>query len=637
VFLGIRTSNNICEVKIMASVGLLSALLVGFAGMGGGLVAFPPGERDAAYLDCAPEQTLIYTEWASRGEGKEGGDGVDGLVADPEITAMVADLKSAVMSFIEKNAKGAPPELAEHLPPLLLDLVGRSGCLYVDYSPPENVEERLQNEQWLDLAGGLNVTLIINGGDKADETEQHLLALMSVAMQGQPVPTRSTSSPFLIPLVCRQHLIAKVTTSFSRWEKVRWNALCRTEGRSERSGSVEVFTKNFDAIKIDRIGGITWLNLGRIRDEGLKLAGPFGAIATVMIEQLGVGELNNCVTVSGVIDGQIATRTHLETGGQTAGLLSLAAGRGLTPEDFNQIPADCDFLASFTLDVPLVRDTVTTLIEQVQPGLMENYQAIESQVENDLGFSIEDEFLKAYGQQMTVFDSPAAGGLFATSLTFAVEVTDAEKADKIFAKLMQMLDGFLLGDRSNEYARRGVFLEEREFLGHKIYFMNTIGDDVPVAPAFCQTDKQLLISLHPQALKAHLRFLKEGGPSYADKFGKTAPEGTVISYGTFAADKLAELIYAVVPFGAQIGLSEAQRKGFDFDIFSIPSSKAILPYMKEARSWVVRTETGLLFESRSSIPVPLMTSVPVNLLFMTVGKVRASEMQFDRVQEAIQP
>ncbi len=622
----------------MASVGLLSALLVGFAGMGGGLVAFPPGERDAAYLDCAPEQTLIYTEWASRGEGKEGGDGVDGLVADPEITAMVADLKSAVMSFIEKNAKGAPPELAEHLPPLLLDLVGRSGCLYVDYSPPENVEERLQNEQWLDLAGGLNVTLIINGGDKADETEQHLLALMSVAMQGQPVPDSINEFPIPNPF--------GLSATFDRegnyfilalGEGSLERALAGLKGEVKGLGASEVFTKNFDAIKIDRIGGITWLNLGRIRDEGLKLAGPFGAIATVMIEQLGVGELNNCVTVSGVIDGQIATRTHLETGGQTAGLLSLAAGRGLTPEDFNQIPADCDFLASFTLDVPLVRDTVTTLIEQVQPGLMENYQAIESQVENDLGFSIEDEFLKAYGQQMTVFDSPAAGGLFATSLTFAVEVTDAEKADKIFAKLMQMLDGFLLGDRSNEYARRGVFLEEREFLGHKIYFMNTIGDDVPVAPAFCQTDKQLLISLHPQALKAHLRFLKEGGPSYADKFGKTAPEGTVISYGTFAADKLAELIYAVVPFGAQIGLSEAQRKGFDFDIFSIPSSKAILPYMKEARSWVVRTETGLLFESRSSIPVPLMTSVPVNLLFMTVGKVRASEMQFDRVQEAIQP
>ncbi|MDG2389065.1 MAG: hypothetical protein P8M30_07070 [Planctomycetaceae bacterium] len=599
----------------MASVGIFSALLVGLAGMGGGLVAFPPGERDAAYLNCAPEQTLIYTEWATRGEGKEGGEGVDGLVADPEITTMIADLKSAVMSLIEKNAKGAPPGLAEHLPPLLLDLVGRSGCLYVDYSPPENVEERLQNEQWLDLAGGLNVTLIINGGDKADETEQHLLALMSVDMQVTIRGRRWRLKTARFDREGNYFILALGEGSLER-------ALAGLKGEVKGLGELEAFAKNYDAIKMDRIGGITWLNLGRIRDEGLKLAGPFGAIATVMIEQLGVGELNNCVTVSGVIDGQIATRTHLETGGQTAGLLSLAAGRGLTAKDFNQIPADCDFLASFTLDVPLVRDTVTTLIEQVQPGLMENYQAIESQVENDLGFSIEDEFLQAYGQQMTVFDSPAAGGLFATSLTFAVEVTDAEKADKIFTKLMQMLDGFLPGDRSNEYSRRGVFLEEREFLGHKVYFVNTIGDDVPVAPAFCQTDKQLLISLHPQALKAHLRFLKEGGSSYADKFGKAAPKGTVISYGTFAADKLVELIYTVIPFGAQLGLSQSQREGFDFDIFSIPSSKAILPYMKEARSWVVRTETGLMFESRSSIPVPLMTSVPMNLLFMIEEAIR---------------
>jgi len=620
----------------MFAVGMFSTLLVGLAGMGGGLMAFPPGERDAAYLNCAPEQTLIYTEWASRGEGKEGGEGVDGLVADPEIVQMIADLKSAVMSLIEKNAKGAPPGLTEHLPPLLIDLVGRSGCLYIDYSPPENVEERLQNEQWLDLAGGFQVTLIINGGDKADETEQHLLALMAVALQGQDVPDSINELPIPNPF--------GFSATFDR--EGNYFILALGEGSLDRAraglkgevkglGESKTFAQAYEAIKMERVGGVTWLNLGRLRDEGLKVAGPFGAIAGVMIEQLGVDGLNSSLTVSGVIDGQIATRSHLETGGKTTGLLALAAGRGLKSDDFQLIPADCDFLASFTLDVPLVRKTVIDLIQEVQPGLMGNYQAIESQAEKQLGFSIEEEFLQAYGQQMTVFDSPAAGGLFATSLTFAVEVTDAEKADKIFAKLMQMLEGSLPGDRSNEYARRGVFLEEREFLGHKVYFVNTIGDDVPVAPAFCQTDKQLLVSLHPQALKAHLRFLKEGGPSYADKFAEVAPDGAVIIYGTFAADKMVELIYSVIPFGAQIGLSESQRKGFDFDIFSVPSSQAILPYMKEARSWVVRTETGLLFESRTSLPVPLMTSVPMNLLFMTVGRV-SKPVQFDRVQEAIE-
>lgn len=596
-------------------------------------MGFPPGERDAAYLNCAPQETLIYTEWSTRGDGETGAEGIDGLVADPEVTAMVADLKAAILKMIDKKAAEAPPGVAEHLPPLALDLVNRSGCLYVSYAPPENVEERLQEEAWFDLAGGASVTLIINGGDNADETEKHILALLGLSPLGQNLPEAineiAIPNPFGLDATFDREgdyfILALGKGSLER-------AHAGLKGEVKGLGDSKAFAENYDVVKMERVGGMFWIDIGSIRDEGLKLAGPFGQIGQIMIGQLGLDQLNSCTTVSGVIDGQIATRTYLETGGKTDGVLSLVGGRGMTADDFKNIPGDCDFLASLTLDLPLVRSTITGLIQEIQPDLMEVYQAIETQAENELGFSIEEEFLKAYGQQMTVFDSPAAGGLFVTSLTFAVEVVDAEKADPIFENLMMLLKASLPGDRGDEFSQRGVFLEQREFMGQTIYFVNTIGDDVPVAPAFCQTDKQLLVSLHPQAMKAHLRFLKDGGPTYADRFKPESDDGAVISYASFSADKLVELIYAVIPFGAQVGLSEAQKEGFEFDVFSIPSSKAILPYMKEARSWTVRTEAGLIFETRSSLPAAL-TSLPVNAIFMLMPL--RTNARFNQVEDVI--
>lgn len=633
-------------MAVGVDVGMISFLMMGVLGLGSGMTALPPGERDAAYLQCAPADALVYVEWASRGAGTPGGDGIDGLVADPEFVTFLADVKSAVFSSLEKNAPPTAKPMLEHGLPLAFDLMNRSGCLYVNYTPPDGVTEPVSPEDWMKAAQGLTVTLIIDGGDKADETEQHLLALLS-QIPGGPgggvgnsgaaqksldrytVPLPIPEAEVVVHREGKHFIVAFGTGALDR-------AQAGLKGDVEGLGASDIYQNNLKLIEMKRIGTVSWFNLARLRDEGLQLAGPWGDIAGVMMTQLGVDRINGCLSVSGVIDGQIATRTYVETGTEQKGLLTLISGRGLTAADLQQVPKDCDFLTSFTLDVPLVRTTIKALLKDIEPGLAENFDAIESQLTEELGFSIEEDLLAAFGQQVTLFDSPAAGGLFATSLTAALEVKDADKAEKVFGQLMGLLKASLPGDQTNEYSRRGVFLEEREFLGHKLFFVNTVGDDVPIAPTFCLTDEVLLVSLHPQALKAQLRFLEEGGPSYAERFpADNLPEGAVITYGSFSAQKLVEVLYAFVPYLGQIGLSEAQKSGFDLDIFSVPSAKAILPYMKESRGWVVRTENGLLFESRNSLPASTL-SVPTNMLLVLPWRLGArAEMRFDAVAEPI--
>jgi hypothetical protein len=609
-------------MAVGVSFGMVSVFSMMLLGLGSSITALPPGERDAAYLQCAPADALIYIEWASRGKGEPGAEGFDGLVADPEFATFISDFKSSLLAMVEKNA----PPPAQDAIAAALDLINRSGCLYVNYTPPDGATQPVSPEDWLKAAQELSVTLILDGGDKADETEQHLLALLS-SIPGGPGGGGEMLDHYTIPLPVPELEIVvhregnHFIVAFGGGTLER--AQAGLKGEIEGLGKSDAFRETSKMVAMERVGTVSWFNLARIREEGLQFAGPWGDIAGVMMTQLGVDQLNRCLSVSGVIDGQIATRTYLETGSGQKGLLTLISGRGLTADDLKRFPKDCDFLTSFTLDVPLVRTTLKALLKDVEPALADNFDAIELQLADELGFSIEDDLLQAFGQQVTLFDSPAAGGLLFTSLTATVEVKDADKAEKVYGQLMEMLKASLPGDRSTEFARRGVFLEEREFMDHTLYFVNTIGDDVPFAPTFCLTDEQMLVSLHPQAIKAHLRFLAEGGPSYDERFPKDdLPEGTVISYGTFSAEKLVETIYAFVPYFGQMGLSEAQKNGFELDVFSVPSAKAILPYLKESRGWVVRTENGLLLESRSSVPTSLFSGLPVNWLLMMPRAVR---------------
>ena len=605
-------------MAVGVSAGMISFMMMGMLGLGSGITALPPGERDTAYLQCAPADALVYLEWASRGSGEPGGEGIDGLVADPEFATFISDFKSAMQSILEDNA---PPE-AQHALSVAFDLINRSGCLYLNYSPPDGVTEPTSPQEWMNAAQGVSVTLIVDGGDKADETEQHLLALLSSIPGGPGGGKQLDRYTIPLPVPDLQIVIHREADHFivAFGAGTLERAIAGLKGEVEGLGKSDVYQETLKMVVMERIGSVSWFNLARIREEGLKLAGPWGDIAGIMMTQLGVDQLNRCLSISGVIDGQIATRTYLETGGSQKGLLTLVSGRGLTADDLKLYPKDCDLLATFTLDVSLIRTTLKALVKDVEPGLAENFDAIESQLADELGFSVEQDLLEAFGQQLTLFDSPAAGGLLFSSLTAALEVKDTEKAKLVFGQLMEMLKASLPGDRSSEYARRGVFLEEREFMGQTLFFVNTIGDDVPFAPTFCLTERQMLVSLHPQALKAHLRFLDEGGPSYAERFPADGlPEGALISYSTFSADKLAELVYSFVPFLGQLGLSEAQRNGFALDVFSVPSAKAIRPYLKESRSWVVRTENGLLLESRSSVPAALF-SLPMNFFMMAMPR-----------------
>jgi hypothetical protein len=623
-------------------IGFMMLLL---SGVGTDMLGLPPGERDAAYLQAAPGDSLLYFEWASRGQGVPDGQGIDGLVADPEVQYFFAQLKSAILETVERESSRSNRQeeqvLGEHLPPLIEHLIGHSGCVYFTFSNPTKTEPGEERgpppgkDAAFALVSGAKLTVIFDGGEKADETEQHLIELLKLIPEGDGPGDKLNRYEIPLPLPGMKVFVHREKNHFVFTSCTDESALNRAiaglKGEVKGLGESEGFQQQFAHVKMERIGSVAYVDIAKIRDTALELAGPFGAIAKSMIDTAGASKVDALISIAGVIDGQIAHRTHLQTGGSTTGLFALTAGRGLKAEDFAAIPGDADFVASFSLDFPGVLKAVEQVIATVEPSLSENADAMKEMFAQQAGFDLEKDLLPAYGQHWCLFDSPDAGGLYVTSLTLAVEVKDPKKAQEVFGKIIKVLQSQLPGDFSTEYRRRGVTLESREFLDHTIHFVNTVGDDVPIAPAFCQTDKQLLIALHPQAFKAHLRFLKEKAPSLASSMSEHAPKtGEMICFSQFDAPQLIRFVYSVMPYLMQVGLSEAQSENFNLDIFSVPSAQAIFPYMKDSRSWIVRTNEGLLFESRSSLPMP-----PVAALLMSTWMLgRSANATFQDVAPA---
>src|SRR6185503_13936785 len=69
------------------------------------------------------------------------------------------------------------------------------------------------------------------------------------------------------------------------------------------------------------------------------------------------------------------------------------------------------------------------------------------------------------------------------------------------------------------------------------------------------------------------------------------------------------------------------------DVYAIPSAKAILPFLSNPYSTVVRTRDGILFESQSPLPVPggstVMSALPAAamLLGVRVARVGANDVR----------
>ncbi len=570
---------------------------------GSGWLGMPPGERDPALLKAAPQQTLCYFEWAGRAAGQPGAAGIDGLAADPEVIAFFEALDLAFAKAEYPDADEDQQRLQQHLPRLVKLLTAHPGCLSIGFEPLPPGQTLLNAfKKSQSLTEQFRIGLVSSAGSDAELLVEALGQLTETELEKQPrmqeVAVPGIALKFTVHREADRVLIGLGEGSVER-------VLACLRGAESGLDANAQFQTAWTRVAPTRVGTVGWFDLKGAIETMTRAAGPAGILIQPMLRVVGAEALESLVMGTGVENGIVVQRTFLTTNGRTDGLLLLAGGPALRPEQLKHIPADSDLVAAGSLNLAQTVRGVRELIGRTTPASAAMFDEAITQLESELGLNLERDLYPAFGEAWTAFDSPANGGLMGTSLIVAVEVRDAQRATLVFERLMRLLEQSLTADTDPEYDGKTVEIKRQSFLGHPICYVNTagweLGSEAATTPSFSLTQSHLLFALHPQALKAHLRQQLGQRPGFDGvafkKLGR--PEGELLAFGTLDGPRAMLALCAIAPFYGQSVLSHLQSSGFPLDAFAIPSAAALLPYVRDSSFVVVRQPAGLLFETKN--------------------------------------
>ena len=294
--------------------------------------------------------------------------------------------------------------------------------------------------------------------------------------------------------------------------------------------------------------------------------------------------------------------------GPPAGIFGLTGGDPLSAADLASIPQDATFAVATRLDLERVYRGVSSIAGKIEPrARLELEQGI-AQVENHLGIDLSRDVFKALGNTWCVYSAPSEGGLLITGLTVVAPIRDRERLAKAEERLRALAKaamepppgaGHSFGPTSH------VTISDFEFRGQQIHFLNFIGEPVPVAPAWCLTDKELIVSLSPQTIKAHLSRKATAGslanvPEVANLIHDSGGP-TYIAYADTATT--VRTLYPLVQFGFEAISSELQREGIQIDLSIFPSAAAVLPHLNPSVSTATMAKDGLFVTRHGTLPM----------------------------------
>jgi hypothetical protein len=582
----------------------------------------PPQPEDPAFLKAAPAETILFVEWFGAGEANaESANATERLVANTEVREFASAIKRAIRGGISRDApRDAWPVINEAINVVTL-LLGRPGCLFVsgvDLGPqmPSVSAGIVAN-----LAGktadanrslaGLERFLLkeMGGGENApppstvtvEGVEFHVLPLPP------PVPPVAWgfSGDYLI-IAVGEGMPAKIVKGLAAGPGL---------------AGAEAVQKLFAKVKVERPCSRVYIDIAQILEKVAPLGGPE---VTSVLDALGVTGVTAFVSEAGLEGPGFVSKGLVATRGAPAGLLRLAEGAPLGDEELAVIPRDATLAVAMRLNAETVYREFLAAIEKIEPRARQEFEReVEGGLERELGLTIADDILAPLGDAWCVWSSPSQGGLLVSGLTVAVTVKDRARLEKTLDKIVDAMRREM-GPRSKEGRgkARGAHVEKCTFKDTKIFYLNVVGEEFPFAPAWCLTDRHLMVSLFPQMLKATLARGSDVESSIA-RHPALKNRGAAVALSAFDTPEIARLLYPALHVIAQLACGELQREGLDLTVAALPSAQSILPNLVVDVSTVERIDGGILMKSCGSIPNgnPI---VSVLLPLVTIGYARAA-------------
>ena len=577
-------------------MGVLMVLASG-GGLGSLPLSMPPADPDPVMSHVAPDDCLVYLSWSGTADASADSENrTELLLADPEVRRLIEGLEERMLKALDDGAGTSERgrAIAKSLPVVLKALATRPTAFFA-------------GRVTFDPRGlGTPVGLVVNVKGREEEIETAL----------------STLQQTLNPLSAAE-LMEVNDHNWRLWPvpvgapPVAWTLLDQYLVVAVGPGTPDAIMTRMDAgetpdwlatvqerLPVDRQAMISHINVTGIAENVSQFIGPMAPQVQDTLKRLGIDNAQSLTTVTGLDGDGCVTKTWLRVDGKLTGVLQPLGAQPLSAEDLAPIPADASIAMAARFDAGAVFEQLTRLVGEFDRGSIERLESELDQFDEEVGFDLRDAF-NAVGDVWCLYQSPSEGGSLMTGWTAVTTLRDADKARRI-AGIIAANARQIEREMVEQLGRRGVrslSVAEYEFGGHKVYFLNAIGEQVPVAPAWCLTDDELIVSLFPQGVNAYLR--RSQDKSLADKRAvrrSLRQDGQPLAIGYYDAKHLLRLVWPGLQMLANIGFSELQQQGLNLDISLLPSLAALEQYVSGATISVVPSDDGVELISRRVLP-----------------------------------
>jgi hypothetical protein len=564
----------------MAVVGVsASEILIVLALLFGGTgipLGMPPQPHDPFMDGVAPQQCIVYSSWNGLAVPLADADNeTERMLAEPEIQELVKSVEQTLRTLIAREAGGNEEQqlIAQTIPDLVKLLLTQPTTIYlssVGVGPQGPTASGAIVVKGDNRLAATFARLRRMFGQSTDEVDELLI-------RGTKFYRYSMGNS-LPPLYLATH---KGYLIISSGDGSAIKLMTRL-GNDTPEWLVEARA----ALPVERRSTISYIDIARIRALGKQFGGPQVSQA---IQAFGLDDVESLISTSGLEgNGSLQTiRIKTDPNGRLKKLLD--SFQPLTAADFTKVPADAVFSNIANIDLAAVLEFVQESIGLFDPSAEQAFEQSLEQIEQALGFNPKRDLADAVGDRWTLYTSPDTG--LYTGLVLSVEVDDFQKLNRVIFTLLGMMQ-----------ARPDVSVTNRNIDGTTVYSLS-LHEQFPFSPSFSLTEKELLISLFPQPIHAHLT--RPAGENLASvKNVASRLEGGQALAGLMYIDtkRVTELAYPAAQLAFSSFSNMLRDDGIELSPWALPTAGAILRHVENSVSSVSVVEDGIVIDRRQQFP-----------------------------------
>ncbi len=613
----------------MATAGISMSFLSVFGVMliSGGLsglpMGLPPAEPDVRMSQVAPEECLFYLSWSGMAEpSADSPNHTEQLLAEPEVQRFIKEVTDSLTEALKQGAgQGENAGRVADITPRLLKQIavnpttffaGKFGAGPTGMTVP--------------------VGLVVKVGDGVGEFEKDLLTILEI-LTDAPVPdavdgVRTLITPPGIPKI--QWTVSGAYFILG----VSEGTVTQIQERMAGDSVPEWLAAVHKRLPVDRVASVTFINTKEIMAAAQPFLAPLlmsrGPNAVNPLDALGLSNLESVVNVTGLGESNTVSRTWFKVNGKPTGMLAMLDAEPLDADDFAEIPADSTIAVSLKLDPVETLDRFISLIDLIEPGASQQARLGLQQIDSEIGFSLENDLLGSLGDSWSVYHSPSEGGAIFTGWTAVAEAKNPDALRAVTSTIVDRVKQFEEMMKAQGRRPRIVGVRTMAVGDDTVHFLNMIGEEFPFAPAWCVTDKHLIVSVFPQGVSAFLN-RKDGAdtlsslPHIQEALTADRPPMSILHVDS---NTVCQSVYPLALIGANFLFSELQREGVDLNISIMPEGNTIARHLQPALTTVTSGDDGIEVVSTRTLPISMGTGTSILPTFFMMGVSRSRANRF---------